>query len=127
MCCLRYLCLLGYSSVQHILCYALYFVCLRSVLCAKYCQLPWIVQSSFCVMCQVLSASLDCPVFVLCYVPSIISFPGLSSLRSVLCAKYCQLPWIVQSSFCVMCQVLSASLDCPYLIALSLFSNVYSV
>ena len=45
MCCLRYLCLLGYSSVQHILCYALYFVCFRSVLCAKYCQLPWIVHT----------------------------------------------------------------------------------
>ena len=40
--CLRYLCLLAYSGVQHILCYV--FVLFVFLLCTLCCQFPWIVH-----------------------------------------------------------------------------------
>jgi hypothetical protein len=81
-------------------------VCDRSVPCTQCCQCLWIDQSCLwplCIVCPVLSVSMDCPVLfviVLCLVTSVVNVYGLSSLvcnRSVYCAQCCQCLWIVQS------------------------------
>jgi hypothetical protein len=118
-------------------------VCDRSVSCVQCCLCLWIVQSclwsycivwSYCILCPVFPMSMDCPVLfviVLYLVPSVPNVYGLSSLvcdRSVSCAQCCQCLWIVQScfwSFCILCPVLPISLDCPVLISLLIFCNVY--
>jgi hypothetical protein len=98
----------------------------RSVSCAQCCKCLWIVQSclwSLCILCPVLSMSMNCPVLlvtlcllcpvlpvsmncpvlfviVLCLVSSVANVYELSSLvcdRSVSCAQCCQCLWIVQS------------------------------
>ena len=112
-------------------------VCDRTVSCAQYCQCLWIVQSSLwspCILCPVLPISMNCAVlFVIALyrVPSVANVYGLSSLvfdRSVSCIQCFQCLWIVQSclwSFCILCPMLPISLDCPVLIALLIFCNVY--
>jgi hypothetical protein len=112
-------------------------VCNRFVSCAQYCQCLWIVQSclwSFCILYPMLPMSMDCPVLfviALYLVLSIANVYELCSLvcdRSVSCAQCCQCLWIVQSclwSFCILCPMLPISLDCPVLIALLIFCNVY--
>jgi len=99
---LRYLCLLAYSGVQHILCCV--FVCLR----LGYTMLP---------------VSLDCPYLI---APSswthyVASFSGLSIFDCpfVLDTLCCQFLWIVHIWLPIRLgyTMLPVSLDCPYLIA----------
>jgi hypothetical protein len=62
------------------------FICDRSVSCAQSCQCLWIIQSclwSFCVLCPVLSMSMDWPVLfvtALYFVFGVACVYGLSSL-----------------------------------------------
>ena len=94
----------------------------------KWCQFLLIVSlSSSCVLCiQMVSVSLDCPfVFVLCLVyPNGVSVSWLSlCLRPVSCVpKWCQCLLIAPlSSSCVLCtQMVSVSLDCPFVFVLCL-------
>ena len=112
-------------------------VCDRSVSYTQYCQCLRIDQSclwSFCALCPVFPMSMEFPVLfviVMCLVPNVANVYELSSVvcdRSVTCVQCSQCLWIVQSclwSFCILCLVLSISLDCPVLIALLVFCNVY--
>ena len=110
--------LLAHSGIQHILCCV--FVLFFLVLCTMCYQFLWIVQclllfSSSCVQC-------------------VTSFSGLSSVHCsfsiflVLCTMCYQFLWIVQCSLLLqyfprlVYNVLPVSLDCPVLIAPSVFS-----
>ena len=91
-----------------------------------------------CLVNPMLKASLDCLRPVSCE-PNVESVSGLSS-SCVLWTQCCQCLWIVFVLWTQCCQclwivfvlclvnpVLSVSLDCPFLIAPSVFSNVYLV
>ena len=69
-----------------------------------------------CVFCFVCHPPVSC-------MPNIACVSGLSS-SCVLYAQYCMCLWIV-FLLCLVCPMLHVSLDCPLLIALSVFSNVY--
>ena len=123
------------------------------VLCTQCCQCLWIVRSGLpprfsltfihyleCVLClvyPVLSVSLDCPFWIaasvfydvyllprvcrVSCVPSVASVSGLPPRFSMTFIYYLE---------CVLClgyPVLPVSLDCPFWIAASVFSNVYSL
>jgi hypothetical protein len=71
-----------------------------------------------CIFCLVCLRPVSCE-------PSVVSVSGLSS-SCVLWTQCCQCLWIV-FALCLVNPVLSVSLDCPFLIAPSVFSNVYLV
>ena len=98
---LRYLCLLAHGGVQHIV---------RCVL--------------LCLVHPMLPVSLDCLRPVSC-APYVTSFSGLSS-SCVLCTLCYQFLWIV-FVLCLVQPMLPVSLDCPFVIVLSVFSNVYLI
>jgi hypothetical protein len=103
---LRHLCLFVYSGV---LCFALFFF----ILCTLCCQILWIVHLWLPLW---YSLTCICPVFC---VPYVVRFSGLS---------ICDCPFGILWRLFVLCLVypmLSDSLDCPYLIAPLVFSNVY--
>ena len=94
---LRYLCLLAYSGVQHILCYV--FVLFVFLLCTLCCQFLWIFLfclSSSCVPYVASFPGLSCFVclpLVYPMLPVSLDFPVLFVfLLYTLC---CQFPWIV--------------------------------
>ena len=117
--------------------------------CVLYCQAHWIVYSRlplrpvYCTVSFTGSSIRDCP-FVLCIVLSV-SLDCPFGIAHSSCVLYCQFHWIVHSGlplrplYCtvsftgssirdcpfVLCIVLSISLDRPFGIALSDFSNVY--
>ena len=98
--------------------------CLRHVSC-----IPNVASvsglSSSCVLCtQCCQLSLDCLRHVSC-VPNVASVSGLSS-SCVLCTQCCQCLWIV-FVMCLVYLMLPVSLDCPFLISLSVFSNIYVI
>jgi hypothetical protein len=123
MYCLQYLWLLVYSGVKYILC------CLIFVL--------------FVFVYQMLPVSLDCPfltapsvfsnVYLSC-VPYVASFSGLPIFDCpfgilwrlfILCTLCSQFLWIAHFWLPLRYPMLPVSLDCPFLTAPSVFSNVY--
>ena len=89
---------------------------------------PSVFSNFYCrLVCLMLPVSLDCPFLI---APAV-----FSNVYFVLCALCCQFLWIVSfwlplwyslTFICLVYPMLPVSLDCPFSIALSLFSNVYS-
>jgi hypothetical protein len=77
-----------------------------------------------CLVYLMLPVSLDCLRHVSC-IPNVASVSGLSS-SCVLCTQCCQCLWIV-FVMCLVYLMLPVSLDCPFLISLSVFSNIYVI
>ena len=125
-------------------CVFVFGLSLSCVLCAQCCQCFWIV--CLCLVCCVPNVVSFSGLFVsvLCVVYPMLSVSlDCLSLSCVLCTQCCQCFWIVclclvccvpnvvsfsglfVSVLCVVCPMLSVSLDSPFLIAPSDFSNVF--
>jgi hypothetical protein len=128
--CFLFSCLFAYSGFQHILCY-FFFVLSVSLDCLFVIVLRYsltFICSVSCVPYVVSFSGLS-----ICYCPTVFSYVYLFC---VLCTLCCQFLWIVHlllpygilSRLFVLCLVysmLSVSLDCPFVIAPLVFSNVY--
>ena len=71
----------------------------------------WIVHSSLCVLCSLLSVFLDCAFFIVCLVFTVTRVPGLCILHCMSCVH------------CYPCSLLPVFLDCAFFIAPSVLPN----
>ena len=91
------------AHILSFLCLLLCFVCLLSVSCV------------LCLVLCLVSCSVFCVLFcVLCLV-----------LYLVLCLVSCSVSCVLFCVLCLVCPMLPVSIDCPFLIAPSIFSCVY--
>ena len=142
--CFCFVCLRPVSCVPYVASVSgLFLFCLSSscVLCTLCCQCLWIVfvllVFVLCLVHPMLPVSLDCFCFVclrpVSCVPNVASVSGLFlfclSSSCVLCTLCCQCLWIVfvllVFVLCLVHPMLPVSLDCLFLIATSVFSNIY--
>jgi hypothetical protein len=111
---LRYLCLLAYSGVQHILCCVLCFVCLRLVSCVWLCPTHIVLcfmfcLSSSCVLCMVVSNTY-CVVFYVLFVFVLCLVYG--GVQHILCCVFCLVVFVLCTNY-VSCFSGLSIFDCP--------------
>jgi hypothetical protein len=116
---LRYLCLLAYSGVHHILCYVYWCACLRIVSCAWRCPTSIVLcllvcLSSYCVLCMAVS-NIYCVVFigVLVFVLCLVH----GGVHHILCYVY----------WCACLRIVSCAWRCPTSIVLCVLLYLSSI
>ena len=132
MSCLRYLCLFAYSGVQHILCCVFCFFMISScilyvfpIMCiyvlSSCCDVSYDFRIKLCSVRLYLQLFVEGLMSYLCY----LCLFAYSGVQHISCCVFCFV-WLrlVSCVLCLVCPVLSVSLECSFFIFPAVFSNV---